>query len=188
MISFLQKHGIRLEYHWVEFWRAILGLLEFLTKKMDELQSAAGICLLIKETLSLLDLSITTAQAFLPSAKALHEFVYELTRSSSILKSQDSLLKKLDVTGMSRERRSTISGRTTSDSLTVLVTVVDFYEAKIGHTRSASQALRTVAQEIDRDGLRGVDENQDLEIRSAPMDEVTGLLRCVYADCTALMP
>jgi hypothetical protein len=69
----------------------VLGLLEFLTKKIDELQSAAGIRLLIKEvsdppatlrfspdllqTLSLLDLSITTAQAFLPSAKYLHEFV-----------------------------------------------------------------------------------------------------------------
>ena len=109
VISFLQKHGIRLgmlsvklyrsdpasyftpEYHWIEFWRGVLGLLEFLTKKIDELQSAAGIRLLIKEVstppatlrfspdllqaLSLLDLSITTAQAFLPSAKALHEFV-----------------------------------------------------------------------------------------------------------------
>jgi len=70
-----------------------LGLLEFLTKKIDDLQSAAGIRTLIKEvstlttlqfpykllqTLSLLDLSITTAQGFLPSAKALHEFVVSL--------------------------------------------------------------------------------------------------------------
>ena len=67
-----------------------MGLLEFLTKKIDELQSAAGMRLLIKEVsrpmtpcflcnflqvLSLLDLSITTAQAFLPNAKALHELV-----------------------------------------------------------------------------------------------------------------
>ena len=44
--------------------------------------------------------------------------------------------------------------------------VVDFYEAKIGHTRSANQALRTVAQEIDRDGLQGIEEGRDLEIRS----------------------
>lgn len=67
IVSFLQKHGIRLgtlwvqlyysepdsqlppEYYWIEFWRAVLGLLEFLTKKIDELQSAAGIRLLIKE-------------------------------------------------------------------------------------------------------------------------------------------
>ena len=40
------------EYHWIEFWRAVLGLLEFLTKKIDELQSAAGIRLLIKEVRS----------------------------------------------------------------------------------------------------------------------------------------
>lgn len=136
------------------------------------------------QTLSLLDLSITTAQTFLPSAKALHEFVvnqktgslaeltvdngaqYELTRSSSILKSQDSLLKKVDITGAARERGSAISGRTTADSLTMLITVVDFYEAKIGQTRSANQALRTVAQEIDRDGLQGVEEGRDVEIRS----------------------
>ena len=75
-------------------------------------------------------------------------------------------MKKLDVVGAARERGSTISGRTTSDSLTTLVNVVDYYEAKIGHTGSASQALRTVAQEIDRDGLRGVEEGRDLEIRS----------------------
>lgn len=75
-------------------------------------------------------------------------------------------MKKLDATGAARERGSTISGRTTSDSLIALVDVVDFYESKIGHTRSANQALRTVAQEIDRDGLQGVEESRDLEIRS----------------------
>ena len=68
--------------------------------------------------------------------------------------------------GAARERGSTISGRTSSDSLTALVNVVDFYESKIGHTRSATQALRTVAQEIDKDGLQGVEESRDLEIRS----------------------
>lgn len=93
LVASTRAHIFTPEYHWTEFWRAVLGLLEFLTKKIDELQSAAGIRLLIKEvnihsrhsvsdlksdtlqTLSLLDLSITTAQAFLPSAKALHEFV-----------------------------------------------------------------------------------------------------------------
>ena len=76
------------------------------------------------------------------------------------------MLKKLDVAGAARERGSAISGRTTSDSLTTLINVVDFYEAKIGQTRSANQALRTVAHEIDRDGLQGVEEGRDVEIRS----------------------
>ena len=75
-------------------------------------------------------------------------------------------MKKVDITGAARERGSAISGRTTADSLTMLITVVDFYEAKIGQTRSANQALRTVAQEIDRDGLQGVEEGRDVEIRS----------------------
>ena len=75
-------------------------------------------------------------------------------------------MKKLDVTSVARGRGSAVSGRTTSESLTTLVNVADFYEAKIGHTRSANQALRTVAQEIDRDGLQGVEEGRDLEIRS----------------------
>lgn len=75
-------------------------------------------------------------------------------------------MKKLELAGGARERGSTISGRTTSESLTAVVNVVDFYEAKIGHTRSATQALRTVAQEIDKDGLQGIEEGRDLEIRS----------------------
>jgi hypothetical protein len=70
------------------------------------------------------------------------------------------------VAGAARERGSTISGHTTSESLSLLVNVVDFYEAKVGHTRSANQALRTVAQEIDRDGLQGIEEGRELEIRS----------------------
>ena len=74
-------------------------------------------------------------------------------------------MNKLDVSGRARERGSAISGRTTSDSLTTLINVVDFYEAKIGQTRSANQALRTVAHEIDRDGLQGVEEGRDVEIR-----------------------
>jgi len=98
------------------------------------------------------------------------------------------LLKDLDAEGSARGRGSTVSGRTTSDSLTGLINVIDFYESKIGHTRSANQALRTVAQEIDRDGLQGVEESRDSEIRLAPMDEVTGLLRYVYTDCMSLMP
>ena len=68
--------------------------------------------------------------------------------------------------GVARGRGSAISGRTASESLAMLVKVVDFYEAKIGHTRSANQALRTVAQEVDRDGLQGIEEGRDLEIRS----------------------
>jgi hypothetical protein len=68
--------------------------------------------------------------------------------------------------GVARGRGSAISGHTTSESLTTLVNVVDFYETKIGQTRSANQALRTVAQEIDRDGLQGVEEGRDLDIRS----------------------
>ena len=75
-------------------------------------------------------------------------------------------MKKLDVGSVARERGSTISGRTTSESLTLLVDVVDFYEAKVGHTRSANQALRTVGQEIDRDGLRGIEGGRELEIKS----------------------
>lgn len=91
---------------------------------------------------------------------------YELTRFSSILRSQDSLLKKLDVMSVARGRGSAISWHTTTESLVTLVNVVEFYETKIGHTRSANQALRTVAQEVDRDGLQGVEEGRDFEIRS----------------------
>ena len=50
----LSRPGIT-EYHWIEFWRAVLGLLEFLVKKVDELPSAAGIRLLIKEVMTLHD-------------------------------------------------------------------------------------------------------------------------------------
>ena len=41
-----------IEYHWLQLWKAIIGLLDFLGGKLDELKSTAGIEELLQEVMS----------------------------------------------------------------------------------------------------------------------------------------
>lgn len=105
-IWFLQKEHIRpgmsscprlgrllmqTDYHWLQLWKAIIGLLDFLGVKLDELSSITGIEQLLQEvcctlcsisgdsslaqSLILLDIVSTKAEAFLSSPEAIHEFI-----------------------------------------------------------------------------------------------------------------
>ena len=40
-----------IEYHWLQLWKAIIGLLDFLGGKLDELKSTAGIEELLQEVM-----------------------------------------------------------------------------------------------------------------------------------------
>ena len=40
-----------IEYHWLQLWKAIIGLLDFLGGKLDELTSTVGIEELLEEVM-----------------------------------------------------------------------------------------------------------------------------------------
>ncbi|KAI9444858.1 hypothetical protein H4582DRAFT_1911724 [Lactarius indigo] len=84
-IWFLQKEHIRLEYHWSQLWKAIIGLLDFLGVE----QAAPGGAV----SLILLDIASTKSEIFLPSPQAIHEYVYELVRSAPALQRLTPLLR-----------------------------------------------------------------------------------------------
>lgn len=84
-----------IEYHWLQLWKAIIGLLDFLGGKLDELTPTAGIEELLQEvmlpvlwlvnsgsllaqSLVLLDFASTKVEAFLSSPEAIHEFIVSL--------------------------------------------------------------------------------------------------------------
>jgi hypothetical protein len=81
------------DYHWKEFWSAILGLLAFLSNKLENLVTTGGVEELVRQvcglvqlelvenylnelyqTISLLDLALCKAEGFLP-AQSIHEFI-----------------------------------------------------------------------------------------------------------------
>ncbi|KNZ76994.1 Chromatin structure-remodeling complex subunit rsc9 [Termitomyces sp. J132] len=145
---------ILLEYVWKDLWAALLGLLGFLTTKIDSLDTTAGVEQIVRETIVLLYLSLIKSDGYLPSPQALHEFIYELIRFASILKSQESLLKSLTVAPQQDPRQATWIKRST-EALASITELVDFYQGKVtkANARTAKAAMSVVAREIETDGL-----------------------------------
>ncbi|KAL1722164.1 hypothetical protein EV715DRAFT_193415 [Schizophyllum commune] len=170
----LQLWRTRLDYHWSELWAAALGLLTFLSTKLGDLATTGEIEALISEastdsalqTLSFLHLALWSSERFLPTPEALHVFIYELVRSADSLKKQAPLLKDLALPPRSSSRRRSLNTEpTAAEKLARILNCVEFYATKIseGRARSANQAMRIVAREVDADGLQGVGDGAELE-------------------------
>ncbi|KAI4528315.1 DUF1741-domain-containing protein [Schizophyllum commune Loenen D] len=170
----LQVWRTRLDYHWSELWAATLGLLTFLSTKLGDLLTTGEIEALISEastdsalqTLSFLHLALWSSERFLPTPEALHVFIYELVRSADSLKKQAPLLKDLALPQRSSSRRRSLNTElTAAEKLARILNCVEFYATKIseGRARSANQAMRIVAREVDADGLQGVGDGAELE-------------------------
>ncbi|KAJ7103351.1 hypothetical protein B0H15DRAFT_811913 [Mycena belliarum] len=187
VIWFLHKAHIRLEYSWGEFWSALIGLLNFLSSKLDSLTTTGGVEQLARATILLLDLSLAKCEIFLPTAQSIHQFVYELVRSSAILEAQVSLLKALSLP--ETERRTSWTTEQPSEVLLArLLSTTEFYQAKVAeaHAQSARRAMRVVAAEIDRDGLHGMTDTRETE----PPGEVAEVAfsRFACSDVLSLIP
>ncbi|CAK5264498.1 unnamed protein product, partial [Mycena citricolor] len=92
VVWFVFKAHIRLEYHWHELWTSVIGVLGFLSSKLDNLATTGGIEQLCRATILLLDFCLAKCQLFLPTPQAIHQFVYELVRSAPVLEAQLALL------------------------------------------------------------------------------------------------
>ncbi|ETW87018.1 hypothetical protein HETIRDRAFT_166541 [Heterobasidion irregulare TC 32-1] len=158
VLWYLQKESIRLEYHWLELWKAVFGLLDFLVNKLDSLATTGGIQVLAQETILLLDSAFRKADDFLPAPSAVHASMYELVRSAPALRKLKIMLRSLAVPNSSLDESP-------SNALSRLIAAATYYEEKIAsaQSRTASQALRVVAKNIDQDGIHGLDHESHTE-------------------------
>ncbi|KAJ7751293.1 hypothetical protein DFH07DRAFT_745670 [Mycena maculata] len=185
VIWFLFKARIRLEYTWQELWSALIGLLSFLSSKLDSLVTTGGVEQLARATILLLDLCLAKCEIFLPTPQSIHQFVYELVRSSPILDGQLSLLKAPALP--QAERRTSWTNEQPAEVLLArLLSTTEFYQTKVAeaHAQSAKGAMRVVAGEIDRDGLYGVKDG--LETETEPPGDVAEVIFSRYACCDVL--
>ncbi|KAJ7808228.1 hypothetical protein B0H14DRAFT_2870596 [Mycena olivaceomarginata] len=183
VVWFLHKAHIRLEYSWQELWSALIGLLAFLSSKLDSLLTTGGVEQLARATILLLDQCLAKCETFLPTPQAIHQFVYELVRSAPVLEAQLSLLNTLTLP--QAERRSSW---TTEQPAAAEVITRAFYRTKVteAHVQSARGAMRVVAAEIDRDGLHGIRDAPDTEPPGEVADVAFARFAC--SDILSLMP
>jgi len=181
---------IRLEYDWVELWRAVVGLLSFLSNKLDSLITTGGVERLAQETLTMLDFALCTAETFLPTPQAIHGFIYELVQTSAVLKRQKALLQAVAVPQVA-SRRASWQSDNTSKTLIHLLSVTDFYGNLIAQAgaHTAKAAMKVVASEIERDGLyHGTGEVREHEEPPKQSEDVLGFVRYACMDGLSLMP
>ncbi|KAJ7631175.1 hypothetical protein FB45DRAFT_917728 [Roridomyces roridus] len=188
VVWFLNKAHIRLEYTWQELWSALIGLLAFLSSKLDSLTTTGGVEQLARATILLLDLCLAKCETLLPTPQTIHQFVYELVRSSSVLEAQLSLLKALALPQAAERRTSWTDEQPAEMLLARLLGTTEFYQKKVAESRSQSAkgAMRVVAAEIDRDGLQGMRDFRETE----PPGEVAEVTfsRFACSDVLSLMP
>ncbi|KAF7347688.1 DUF1741 domain-containing protein [Mycena venus] len=187
VVWFLHKAHIRLEYSWHEMWSALIGLLGFLSSKLDILLTTGGVEQLARATILLLDQCFAKCETFLPTPQAIHQFVYEMVRSAPILEAQLSLLKTLALPQEGR-RSSWTTEQPAEAILARLLGSIQFYQTKVteAHAQSAKGAMRVVAAEIDQNGLHGMQEARDTD----PPGEVADVPFARFAcnDAMSLMP
>ncbi|TDL28331.1 hypothetical protein BD410DRAFT_737549 [Rickenella mellea] len=157
VIYFLCKTKSRLEYHWQELWRALLVLLDFLTNKLDGIDSRDGADRLVQETVVLIDFALCHAEAFLESPQAVHQFIYEVVRASSTLQKQKVSLQRSSMTGAARTSQNSRLLSMAFEALKSTTAIAAHYEEKIQASKGSSAAavLRIIAKDVDRDGVHG---------------------------------
>ncbi|KAI0778369.1 hypothetical protein BD413DRAFT_465054 [Trametes elegans] len=161
VLWYLQKEHVRLDYHWQELWQALLLLLDFLASKVDSLITTGGVEQLVHETLLAFDLALCRSEYLLPTPKAVHELVYEVVRSADVFRKQYVLLDKVSSPhSPASHKRLTGAEPRGVQALDNIIALAEHYETTLrdADVRSATQGLRAVAQEVEKDGLKyGVD-------------------------------
>ncbi|KAF3910658.1 hypothetical protein ABW21_db0206026 [Orbilia brochopaga] len=85
VISFLSKSRIRLQYHWTELWRSLLSLIRFFASYASDLKDLPGVPPLLDTLVNTIALSLSTGDAFLPSATEYDDLFYKLVETGDVL-------------------------------------------------------------------------------------------------------
>jgi hypothetical protein len=178
---------MRLEYDWLELWKAVVDLLGFLSGKLDSLVTTGGIERLVQESIRLLDLALRRADLFLPTPTAVHEFIYEVVRSSAVIGKQTLLLQSLGQP-TSVDRGASLRSDSVSEALSRVLATTAYYEGKLASadTRSAKDAFRTVSKDIDQNGLHSAHDVDDID-PPKHAEDVVSIIRVACTDGLALM-
>ncbi|KAF3911466.1 hypothetical protein ABW20_dc0105966 [Dactylellina cionopaga] len=128
VISFLSKNRIRLQYHWTELWRSLLSLIRFFASYASDLKDLPGIPPLLDTLVNTIALSLSTGDAFLPSATEYDDLFYKLVETG------DVLVKFRDLYNLS-DRKET-------NSIGTLVSVSEHYYKLIEDNRKSGASSK----------------------------------------------
>lgn len=127
IISHLSRTKTKIRFQWSEVWRSLLSFVRFLTQYAGDLKALSGIHRLAEGVTSLLTLSLTNGEAFLPDAVAYDDLFYKLVESG------EALIKFRDVYELSAPE--------TQSPINSLIGVSRHYQELIDSQKSKSTVL-----------------------------------------------
>ncbi|CAG8466983.1 2673_t:CDS:10 [Paraglomus brasilianum] len=84
IIAFLNKYQIRLAYHWVELWRALISLTKFIVTNINQMENRDDIEDVLHSIIRILNMGITYGDTFLPDPPSYDNLFYEIVRSAEV--------------------------------------------------------------------------------------------------------
>ncbi|KAI7899470.1 uncharacterized protein BX663DRAFT_521020 [Cokeromyces recurvatus] len=82
ILCFLNKHKIRLEYHWIELWPTLASTLHFTILHLDIIKDREGFNTYISTLISVFNMCVTHGERFLTDTKSYDSLYYEIIRAT----------------------------------------------------------------------------------------------------------
>ncbi|KAI9469989.1 MAG: hypothetical protein EXX96DRAFT_588317 [Benjaminiella poitrasii] len=109
ILCFLNKHKIRLEYHWIELWPTLTSTLHFTALRLDDIKYREDFNMYISVLISVFNICVTHGESFLKDTKSYDSLYYEIIRASedfSKLSEHDDCSKQTRTNGVVRNERT----------------------------------------------------------------------------------
>jgi len=113
IISYMSRSRTRLQYHWSELFRSLLGLVRFLTTYAADLKDLPHIDTLLDHVVNLIALGLSAGESFLPTPAAYDDLFYKVVEAGEVL------VRFRDTYGLSKRH---------SNSIDTLVSVSTHYK------------------------------------------------------------
>lgn len=85
IISYMSRSRTRLQYHWHELFRSLLGLVKFMTSYAADLKDLPHMDALLDHVVNLLALALSAGEAFLPGPAAYDDLFYKVVETGEVL-------------------------------------------------------------------------------------------------------
>ncbi|RCH85207.1 hypothetical protein CU098_000732, partial [Rhizopus stolonifer] len=83
ILSFLNKHKMRLEYHWTELWSTWTSILHFTALKLDYFVPRDEFGAYLASLMCVFNMCVTHGETFLTDTKSYDSLYYEIVRAAS---------------------------------------------------------------------------------------------------------
>ena len=85
IVSHLSKTHTRLQYHWDELWRSLLGLIRFFNSYVPDLKVLPQIDMLLDLVVNVVALSLSAGEVFLPGPTSYDDLFYKIVETHEVL-------------------------------------------------------------------------------------------------------